>query len=55
MKRNPKPPVKQLVGLRLDPDLIMEAKILGLRERRPLNNLTEEALRDLLKKYKVKT
>ncbi len=45
---------KQQLGVRVDADLVVEAKVLAVRQRRRVNDLVEEALRDLLKKYRDK-
>jgi hypothetical protein len=45
---------RQQFGLRLDPQLMREIKHLSVDEQKQLNELTEEALRDLLKKYREK-
>lgn len=42
---------KQQIGARVDHELLTEVRILGLRQRRRFNELIEEALKDLLKKY----
>lgn len=42
---------KQQLGVRIDINLVVEAKVLAARQRRRLNDLIEEALRDLLKKH----
>lgn len=39
-------------GVRLDPEVIMSIKILAAKKRTQVNLLIEEALRDLLRKYK---
>jgi predicted HicB family RNase H-like nuclease len=49
-----KPPDKQQLGTRVDSDLVIEVKVLAARQRRRLNDIVEEALKDLLKKYKSK-
>ena len=41
-------------GLRLDPQLMRELKHLSVDEQKQLNELAEEAFRDLLKKYREK-
>ncbi len=38
----------------LDIDLVKETKKLGIDLERPFNSLLEEAMRDLLSKYKAK-
>ena len=45
---------RQQLGIRVDGDLVVEAKVLAARQRRRLNEVVEEALRDLLKKYRKK-
>ena len=40
-----------MYGLRLDQKLMRAVKHLAVDEGRAVNDLTEEALRDLLKKY----
>ena len=39
-------------GVRLDMDLVTDIKILAAKKRSAVNLLVEEALRDLLRKYK---
>jgi hypothetical protein len=46
--------VRQQIGVRINGDLIIEAKVLAARQRRRLNDLVEEALYDLLKKYEAR-
>jgi hypothetical protein len=41
-------------GLSLDPDLMKEVRHLAVDEDRNVNDLLEEAMKDLLKKYKKK-
>ncbi len=43
-----------MYGLRLSQNLMREIKHLGVDEGKPMNDLTEEALRDLLRKYREK-
>ena len=45
---------RQQLGIRVDGDLVVETKVLAARQRRRLNEVVEEALRDLLKKYREK-
>lgn len=45
---------KRQIGPRIDENLSKEVRILAIQESRGFNNLIEEALRDLLKKYKDK-
>lgn len=42
---------RQQIGVRIAADLIVESKVLAARQRRRFNELVEEALQDLLKKY----
>ena len=54
MKDNEAAAGKQQLGVRIDTTLVVEAKVLAVHQRRRLNELVEEALRDLLKKYRAK-
>ena len=45
---------KRQIGPRIDENLSKEVRILAIRESRGFNDLIEEALRDLLKKYRDK-
>jgi len=45
---------KQQMGVRINQNLIIEAKVLAARQRRRLNEVVEEAIQDLLKKYEAK-
>jgi hypothetical protein len=45
---------KEQFNLRIDSALVMHTKILAARRKRRPNAIVEEALRDLLKKYKGK-
>ncbi len=45
---------REQLGIRVDKDLVVEAKVLAARQRRRLNEVVEEAMRDLLKKYREK-
>ncbi len=48
-----KPPQgRKTYGLRLDQGLMREVQHLGVDEDRNVNDLVEEALKELLKKYK---
>jgi predicted HicB family RNase H-like nuclease len=47
-------PVRQQIGARVDQELITEVRVLALRQRRRFNELIEEALKDVLKKYREK-
>jgi predicted HicB family RNase H-like nuclease len=55
MKRDTPTEPKQQIGVRLDPTLVIEAKVLAARQRRRLNEVVEEALRDLLKKHRAQS
>ncbi|BCA55325.1 hypothetical protein W02_24650 [Nitrospira sp. KM1] len=46
--------IKQQLGVRITTSLVVESKVLAARQKRRLNDLIEEAIRDLLKKYKEK-
>jgi len=54
MPSKPNPPNKQQLGVRVDADLVIEAKVLAVRQRRRVNALIEEAIRDVLRKYREK-
>ena len=54
MARPSSPKQRKQYGLRLDPQLMREIEHLSVDEQKWVNELTEEALRDLLKKYKDK-
>ena len=43
---------RKAYGLRLEQAMMREVKHLGVDEDKPMNDLVEEALRDLLKKYR---
>jgi hypothetical protein len=45
---------RKTYGLRLDQALVRQVKHLGVDEDKAVNDLVEEALRDLLKKYQGK-
>lgn len=45
---------RKAFGLRLDQALMKELKYLGVDQDRNLNDLVEEAIKDLLKKHKKK-
>lgn len=51
--RSPEP-AKQQIGARVDQDLVTEVRVLALRQRRRFNEVIEEALKDVLKKYRDK-
>lgn len=46
--------VKKVTGVRLDPNLVKELKILAVHHDRSLTSLLEEAAKMLLEKYKSK-
>ena len=43
---------KQQIGARIDQNLVTEIRVLAARQRRRFNELVDEALQDLLKKYR---
>ncbi len=45
---------KKLFGVRVDPDLIKKIKHLSIDADKPIVSLVEEALKDLLGKYRRK-
>lgn len=51
--KSPEPTRKQ-IGARVNQGLITEVRVLALRRGRPFNELIEEALKDVLKKYREK-
>ena len=55
MKRSSGGLERQQLGVRIDADLVVETKVLAARQRRRLNEVVEEALTDLLKKYAEKS
>ena len=42
------------VGARVSEEVLVEIKVLATRQRKRFNEVVEEALRDLLQKYKEK-
>lgn len=48
-------PIRQQIGARVEQELITEVRVLALRQHRRFNELIEEALKDLLKKYREKS
>ena len=52
MAKEKNPHRRKAYGLRLEQALMREVKHLGVDEDKPMNDLVEEALRDLLKKYR---
>jgi hypothetical protein len=49
------PPRRKQYGLRIAIDLMQEVKHLAVDEQKALNDLVEEGLRELLKKYRRRT
>lgn len=47
-------PIRQQIGARVDQELVTEVRVLALRQRRRFNEVIEEALKDVLKKYRDK-
>lgn len=45
-------PRRKQFGLRLEIDLMKEVKHLAVDEQKPMNELVEEGLRELLKRYR---
>jgi len=45
---------KKMFATRIDPAILKELKHLGIDAEKPISDLTEEAIRDLLKKYEKK-
>lgn len=54
MKEEDGSTARQQLGVRIETSLVVETKVLAARQQRRLNDLVEEALRDLLKKYREK-
>ncbi|MCA9469815.1 MAG: hypothetical protein KC643_30825 [Nitrospira sp.] len=54
MSQEAQGPDRKAYGLRLDQGLMKELKYLGVDQDRNMNDLVEEAIKDLLKKYKKK-
>lgn len=54
MANNPSKAARKQTGARLNEDLVVEVRVLAIRERRGFNELMEEAMQDLLKKYREK-
>lgn len=46
--------VRQQYGFRVDPHLMKDLEYLSVDQQRYMNELIEEAIKDLLKKYKEK-
>ena len=55
MARPRSPKQRKQYGLRLDPQLMREIEHLSVDQQKYLNELAEEAFRDLLKKYRDKS
>lgn len=53
-KQSPERTQNPQVGARVPEEVLIEVKVLATRQRKRFNELVEEALRDLLKKYKDK-
>ena len=45
---------KKMFATRIDPAVLKELKHLSVDAEKPISDLTEEAIRDLLKKYEKK-
>ena len=54
MEKKPKGTNRKAYGIRLDQTLMKELKYMGVDQDRNLNDMVEEAVKDLLKKYKRK-
>jgi len=54
MSEEPRRADRKAYGLRLEQALMKELKYLGVDQDRNMNDLVEEAIRDLVKKYKKK-
>ncbi len=54
MSDKPRGADRKAYGLRLEQALMKELKYLGVDQDRNMNDLVEEAIRDLVKKYKKK-
>jgi len=46
--------VKKIFAIRINPTILKELKHLGLDAGKPISDLIEKAIRDLLKKYEKK-
>jgi predicted HicB family RNase H-like nuclease len=51
---NEQDPSRKQLGVRIAGDLIIEAKVLAARQGRKLNEVIEEAIQEILKKYEKK-
>lgn len=54
MKQPAPKETRKQIGVRISQDLTLETKVLALKTGQGFNDLVEEALKDLLKKYKAK-
>jgi hypothetical protein len=54
MAKNTKEPERKLFGVRMDKGLMVQLQHLATDEEKYVNELLEEAARDLLKKYRDK-
>lgn len=45
-------PARMQIGVRVDMDLYDEVKVIAIRQRRRFNDMIEEAMKDLMEKYK---
>ncbi|MCS6262400.1 MAG: hypothetical protein H8K11_01485 [Nitrospira sp.] len=54
MSRKKDPIEKKAFGIRLDPALMKELQYLAVDKERWVNDLIDESIRDLLKKYREK-
>jgi predicted transcriptional regulator len=48
-------PPRERFTTTLDSDLLEKLKILAIYEKRPVNKILDEAIKDLLKKYEKKS
>ncbi len=55
MPTKPPDPSRQQIGARVNLDLITEVRVLAVRQHRRFNEVIEEALKDVLKKYREKS
>jgi hypothetical protein len=46
---------KKMFSTRINPDILKELKHLSIDAEKPISDLTEEAIRDLIRKYDKKT
>lgn len=45
-------PTRMQIGIRVDMDLYDEVKVIAIRQRRRFNDMFEEAMKDLIEKYR---